>query len=1181
MNTYKKSFQGAAKSPNVLFADDTVVIHISGNKENPGQILRASQGLLKVFEYTKTEVINHSISILMPQSFGKRHSDFLKNFFKTGHKTVFNTERTLYGMKRNGYCFCIVLFVKQLPKLNEGIQYVGMMREVKNNCEYILTDSRGVIECVSQRVISMLCLSENPFRDTPINIQIIAPELLKVFNSADKKKPARTRFQEPGGHRLNFIVPKDFVLYTQHESKKNMREMNRSARDNESLHRKSKQPSYFEYNKNLNKRDWTAGKVTPQTLLLAPEYKDCHVSTTVRCEIVDCVYGEKIENAEPLVVKVFKLSGLEASPGESVEPSSVASPYNESWSNTLYDPKDMKEEIRSKEEKKELTNLILKDSPIEEKNQEGRAREDTKVTEKLPGNLITTDERIETTEVKIQLPSTPVNARENINEGFGQYVEDEKLVVEKEEEEESSSTPRVDIGDLKGPEAPSSRFPEIGTFNQPDDLLNNESLNSFGQINFSGSKRRRETKVYTHVSSGRLNEELRSRSTSKDPNKPGTMMESKTLQKEKAKNAEVFTRGTAKPSPLEFFPSDSRIGATLKKNFGRSIGDLKLERSDSDIKVRGGKSEILGGPFKSSGERPGLRGTRRMLSKKFSVRDFRVKPLESQKNVARRESRKSKASAMLQKPNRCKNICDAPFDPDKMEPPAYKPNEEEMKLRRSLLAFTNQRNRERAKESKQQKDKEKKHTNEENEEDVKESEEKDESEEVSSKEENEDRTAEDFDDGEGPQNSVASSSVGNRIRSLYSLRAAIDEEYIPPSIRSIRYALGLIFLVILSISICYFTIELVLYGRLQQSVDNISHVKDRFENIVNINLHTLDMMIISADYVQHVVEGIPESEPSFIDEPVSVTSEQFAVLQEKLKTQANLLKAAQIELSVNNDRMSPKADSQINNGEIAIYQMDVPKLPSSYYYTMWQSIMELIVSAYHIATLDISAVDYNTSATVYFVLTNSLNSILEHLDVSAVAVVDEADSRISYMRTMFLILLLAASAVFLLLVIIAIPIISKVNKNKQEVLELFMHVKKQNATEELGRCRKFLGSIQPNQETELLAEGEDLEQEEEDAADRMKHIGKDGDIGASRRKYKKLVLNLGLSMAKFVVIVMALEGYFILSYFLLMGFLNRVQSLAREIDSLIYRFPSDSLLLLVEKYVVWFMVGRLYLLTLS
>ena len=220
VNTNKKSLDELIKSSDVLFADETVVIHVSGNKDTAGRILKSNQGLAKIFGYSKSEVNGHTINILMPSLFAKRHNEFLDKFFKTGHKSVFNTERNFFGLHRNGCCFHMKMLIKQMPNLSEGIQYVGMICQIHNDCEYIITDMKGVIDCFSGGITSILNLPVALFKDTDINIQILAPELMNVFSSVDKKRQILEKYKEAGGQKLTFYIPKDFANQTQNETKK-------------------------------------------------------------------------------------------------------------------------------------------------------------------------------------------------------------------------------------------------------------------------------------------------------------------------------------------------------------------------------------------------------------------------------------------------------------------------------------------------------------------------------------------------------------------------------------------------------------------------------------------------------------------------------------------------------------------------------------------------------------------------------------------------------------------------------------------------------------------------------------------------------------------------------------------------------------------------------------------------
>ena len=88
-----KSVQENIKRSDILFTEDSTVVHISGNKESSGRILKVSQGLYKCFGYTKQEVIGHNVSFLMPAILGDKHKAFLESFYRTGRQTMFNKER--------------------------------------------------------------------------------------------------------------------------------------------------------------------------------------------------------------------------------------------------------------------------------------------------------------------------------------------------------------------------------------------------------------------------------------------------------------------------------------------------------------------------------------------------------------------------------------------------------------------------------------------------------------------------------------------------------------------------------------------------------------------------------------------------------------------------------------------------------------------------------------------------------------------------------------------------------------------------------------------------------------------------------------------------------------------------------------------------------------------------------
>jgi len=367
--------------------------------------------------------------------------------------------------------------------------------------------------------------------------------------------------------------------------------------------------------------------------------------------------------------------------------------------------------------------------------------------------------------------------------------------------------------------------------------------------------------------------------------------------------------------------------------------------------------------------------------------------------------------------------------------------------------------------------------------------------------------------------------------------------------------------------------QITLYNKINQNIKNINYSEQRVNNLIDINLQVTTMMLVTADYNQHSISPNLPQDQSFLYDSLTETTKWFEEAKTKLKIEATLLKDAQTDLSLKSTQLSDESLAKINPSDVVLKYKNVPGMPATYTYTIWQAIMEIVVSSYRIATMAISQVDDKTDATVYFVTENSLNNVIVNLDISSGAIMDEIESTRKFNVMIFLILLCVASFALVLSTVLLMPVINKVKKNKQEVLELFMHIKKGDANEELNKCRKFIGAFQANQETELIAaeaeEGQNEGGEEGDAetaAGRLKRLEKNRGYGTSKRKFKRLVLNLGIVLFKFIFLILIMEGYFVMNYFLSSTFLDRVSSLTEELNQLISRLPTHSFLLLIQKY---------------
>ena len=104
---------------------------------------------------------------------------------------------------------------------------------------------------------------------------------------------------------------------------------------------------------------------------------------------------------------------------------------------------------------------------------------------------------------------------------------------------------------------------------------------------------------------------------------------------------------------------------------------------------------------------------------------------------------------------------------------------------------------------------------------------------------------------------------------------------------------------------------------------------------------------------------------------------------------------------------------------------------------------------------------------------------------------------------------------------------------------------------------------QNNEGTDFgIEEGLDDEEEGESTTEKIKKMEKE--FSSSKRKFKKLALNLSIVILKFGFLLLIMEGYFFMIYLFSYTFLEKVISITTELDLLVSRYPIDSLILTGE-----------------
>ena len=199
----------------LMFAEDTAVVIMNGNREQQGKIVKTNQGIFKLFGYSMFEVQGHDVNILMPPVLALKHQGFLDKFFRSGRERIINSCLETFAMYRTGIVFPVHLVVKQVPSLRNDIQYIGMIKRSNRDYEYIITDENGRIDSISEGITSLLKLTISFFKEHDIPIQVLVPELCEVSRAKATGAEQATNFDAWNGLKdLRFLVPKNFSSST-------------------------------------------------------------------------------------------------------------------------------------------------------------------------------------------------------------------------------------------------------------------------------------------------------------------------------------------------------------------------------------------------------------------------------------------------------------------------------------------------------------------------------------------------------------------------------------------------------------------------------------------------------------------------------------------------------------------------------------------------------------------------------------------------------------------------------------------------------------------------------------------------------------------------------------------------------------------------------------------------------
>jgi hypothetical protein len=75
--------------------------------------------------YDKSELIGHSIKTILPEIYSKYHDSFIENYLNTLEPRIIGTDRMVPAKTKTNYIQMIILYLRYIPSLIHGIQFLG------------------------------------------------------------------------------------------------------------------------------------------------------------------------------------------------------------------------------------------------------------------------------------------------------------------------------------------------------------------------------------------------------------------------------------------------------------------------------------------------------------------------------------------------------------------------------------------------------------------------------------------------------------------------------------------------------------------------------------------------------------------------------------------------------------------------------------------------------------------------------------------------------------------------------------------------------------------------------------------------------------------------------------------------------------------------------------------------
>ncbi|KAF5832011.1 hypothetical protein DUNSADRAFT_12252 [Dunaliella salina] len=178
-----------------------------------GTILMISQGTTAMFGYSKIELENANVSMLMPQPFSQRHPSYLQRYTSTGDPHILDKVQEVVALHKEKFVFPTELGVTKLSGSGSDSVFLGVLKAMPVSMETVRVwvAPNGVVLCADQQFSGLMGYPSEALVGTSIFSLLEDPSAGEAFNeqckAASPEDFAQQRIKTTGRFVGKYLPP--------------------------------------------------------------------------------------------------------------------------------------------------------------------------------------------------------------------------------------------------------------------------------------------------------------------------------------------------------------------------------------------------------------------------------------------------------------------------------------------------------------------------------------------------------------------------------------------------------------------------------------------------------------------------------------------------------------------------------------------------------------------------------------------------------------------------------------------------------------------------------------------------------------------------------------------------------------------------------------------------------------